>query len=125
MQPAEAKSTVLHRGERVRDDWFERLANDGAPPGAGPQPIAELALEAVLDGSHPEDLDISEHHVGCPVGDAPVEVSPRVHVPPTLHQPGREVIRPGLGAGRHEAQAVGVWSFLRAGRIRVSPWAQT
>src|ERR1035437_929860 len=66
------------RGERAGDNWFERLADDAAPSGGGAQPIAELALEAVLDGSHPEDLDVAEHRVGCHVGHAPVEVRPGV-----------------------------------------------
>ena len=124
VQTAESEPTVLNRLEGVGDDWSDRLTDDAPPSGARSQPVAELALEAVLDRTHPEDLDVSEHRVGCHVGDAPVQVRPGVHVPATLRQPGREVIRPGLGAGWHEAQAVAVRSFTGAWSIRVAPWAQ-
>ena len=45
------------------DDGADCLADDGAPSGSWPQPIAELTLKAVLDWSHPEDLDVTEHGV--------------------------------------------------------------
>src|ERR1035437_4734040 len=95
MQPAQSEPTVFDRGERMGDNWFERLADDAAPSGTGPQPIAELALEAVLGWSHPEDLDIAEHRGGSFVGDAPVEVRAGVHVRRRCASQAGKSSRPG------------------------------
>ena len=124
VQPDEPEPATFDRRERVRDDRPERLAEGATPSGARPQPVAELALETTLRRSHPEDLDVAEHDVGCRVGDAPVQVLPGAHLPASSCQPGREVTWSGLGAGGHESQAVAIRPLTGSGGVRVSPWAQ-
>ena len=111
-------------GIGVSEDRLDRLTDDTAPSGSRPQPVAELALEPVLGGPHPEDLDVAEHPVGRQVGDAPVEVTVDAHVQPSPREPGREVVRAGLGAGRHEADAGGVGTFTGTWGVGVAPGPQ-
>jgi len=124
MQPGQAEPAVLDRPEGVSDDRPERLADDTLPTGTRPQPVAELALEADLSRSHPEDLDVTEHLVARQVRDAPVDIGSGGYVPAAACQPLLEVIWPGLGAIGHEAQAVAVGSLTKTGGVGVTPWPQ-
>src|SRR5450756_2748640 len=45
VEPNEAQSIIGDRAEGKGSHSLDRLADDSAPPGARPQPVAELALE--------------------------------------------------------------------------------